>query len=70
MTGIRPRLARVTAADPERQLVAVADAEGGGELGYDTLLYALGSQAADRGVPRRGRARLRRQQSSGGAAPA
>jgi NADH dehydrogenase FAD-containing subunit len=50
-TGIRLRLARVIAVDPERQVVAVADAEGGGELGYDTLLYALGSHAADHGVP-------------------
>ncbi|MFJ9153450.1 NAD(P)/FAD-dependent oxidoreductase [Streptomyces sp. NPDC102270] len=50
-TGIQLRLARVTAVDPERQVVAVADAEGGGELGYDTLLYALGSHAANRGVP-------------------
>ncbi|MEV6419543.1 FAD-dependent oxidoreductase [Streptomyces sp. NPDC051662] len=50
-TGIRLRLACVTAVDPERQVVAVADAEGGGELGYDTLLYALGSHAAGRGVP-------------------
>ncbi|WP_327300044.1 NAD(P)/FAD-dependent oxidoreductase [Streptomyces goshikiensis] len=50
-TGIRLRLARVTAVDPERQVVAVADAAGGGELGYDTLLYALGSRAADHGVP-------------------
>jgi NADH dehydrogenase FAD-containing subunit len=50
-TGIRQRLARVTAVDPERQAVAVADADGGGELGYDTLLYALGSHVADRGVP-------------------
>ncbi|MEU9214434.1 FAD-dependent oxidoreductase [Streptomyces sp. NPDC048415] len=49
--GIRLRLARVIAVDPERQVVAVADAEGGGELGYDTLLYALGSHAADHGVP-------------------
>ncbi|MFE2140608.1 NAD(P)/FAD-dependent oxidoreductase [Streptomyces sp. NPDC059456] len=49
-TGIRLRLARVTAVDPERQVVAVADAEGGGELGYDTLLYALGSHVADHGV--------------------
>ncbi|GAB2756938.1 NAD(P)/FAD-dependent oxidoreductase [Streptomyces bullii] len=48
-TGVRLRLARVTAVDPERQLVAVAD--GDGELGYDTLLYALGSHVADRGVP-------------------
>ncbi|MFD4764401.1 NAD(P)/FAD-dependent oxidoreductase [Streptomyces sp. NPDC058439] len=50
-TGIRLRLARVTAVDPARQVVAVADADGGGELGYDTLLYALGSHVADHGVP-------------------
>ncbi|MDG9703227.1 NAD(P)/FAD-dependent oxidoreductase [Streptomyces sp. DH37] len=57
-TGIRLRLARVTAVDPERRVVAVAagtDAGGGGgdggELGYDTLLYALGSRVADHGVP-------------------
>ncbi|MGW7477859.1 NAD(P)/FAD-dependent oxidoreductase [Nonomuraea muscovyensis] len=50
-TGIRLRLARVTAVDPERQVVAVADADGGGELGYDTLVYALGSHVADCGVP-------------------
>jgi NADH:ubiquinone reductase (H+-translocating) len=48
-TEIRLRLARVTAVDPERQVVAIAD--GGGELGYDTLVYALGSHVADRGVP-------------------
>ncbi|MFF5787440.1 NAD(P)/FAD-dependent oxidoreductase [Streptomyces sp. NPDC012693] len=50
-TGIRLRLARVTAVDPERRIVAVADADGGGELGYDTLVYALGSHGDDRGVP-------------------
>ncbi|WAZ26229.1 FAD-dependent oxidoreductase [Streptomyces cinnabarinus] len=50
-TGIRLRVARVTALDPERQVVAVADADGGGELGYDTLVYALGSRVADQGVP-------------------
>ncbi|MGW0348698.1 NAD(P)/FAD-dependent oxidoreductase [Streptomyces anthocyanicus] len=53
-TGIRLRLARVTAVDPERQVVAVADADGGdgnGELGYDTLLYALGSHVTTHGVP-------------------
>ena len=49
-TGIRLRVARVTAVDPERGVVAVADAAGGGELGYDTLVYALGSRVADRGV--------------------
>lgn len=49
-TGIRLRLARVAAVHPERQVVVVADA-GGGELGYDTLVYALGSHGADCGVP-------------------
>ena len=50
-TGIRLRMARVTAVDPERQVVAIADADGGGGLGYDTLVYALGSHVADCGVP-------------------
>ncbi|MEV4489945.1 FAD-dependent oxidoreductase [Micromonospora coxensis] len=50
-TGIRLRLARVTAVDPERQVVAVADADGGGDIGYDTLVYTLGSRVADQGVP-------------------
>jgi NADH:ubiquinone reductase (H+-translocating) len=50
-TGIRLRVARVTAVDPERRVVAVADAGGGGELGYDTLVHALGSHVADHGVP-------------------
>ncbi|MFF8609041.1 NAD(P)/FAD-dependent oxidoreductase [Streptomyces sp. NPDC015346] len=59
-TGVRLRLARVTAVDPERRTVAVADTDGSGgsgsgsgsgELVYDTLLYALGSHVADGGVP-------------------
>ncbi|NRQ37067.1 FAD-dependent oxidoreductase, partial [Nonomuraea sp. NN258] len=50
-TGIVLRLARVTAVDPESQVVTVADGDGGGELGYDTLVYALGSHVADHGVP-------------------
>ncbi|WP_407561117.1 NAD(P)/FAD-dependent oxidoreductase [Streptomyces sp. 184] len=50
-TGIRLRLGRVTAVDPEHRVVTVADAEGGGELRYDTLVYALGSHVADHGVP-------------------
>ncbi|MEV0495053.1 NAD(P)/FAD-dependent oxidoreductase [Streptomyces atratus] len=50
--GIRLRLARVTAVAPERQVVAVADADGGGgELSYGTLLYALGSRVTTHGVP-------------------
>ncbi|MFF5975465.1 NAD(P)/FAD-dependent oxidoreductase [Streptomyces sp. NPDC012769] len=50
-TGVRLRVARVTAVDPERRVVEVADGEGGGEIAYDTLLYALGSRVADGGVP-------------------
>jgi NADH dehydrogenase FAD-containing subunit len=50
-TGIRFRLARVTALDPDRRHVHVQDGEGGDRLEYDTLLYALGSTAADHDVP-------------------
>ncbi|MBT2467471.1 FAD-dependent oxidoreductase [Streptomyces sp. ISL-66] len=52
-TGVRLRVARVAAVDPERQVVVVADGDGSGsgELGYDTLVYALGSRVADHGVP-------------------
>ncbi|WP_426503453.1 NAD(P)/FAD-dependent oxidoreductase [Dactylosporangium sp. McL0621] len=50
-TGVRLLVARVTAVDPGRRVVTVADAGGGGELGYDTLVYALGSHVADHGVP-------------------
>ncbi|MGX1315010.1 NADH dehydrogenase [Streptomyces calvus] len=50
-TGIRLRLGRVTTVDPERGIVTVADADGGAELAYDTLVYALGSHVADHGVP-------------------
>ncbi|NEB82814.1 NAD(P)/FAD-dependent oxidoreductase [Streptomyces anulatus] len=50
-TGVRLRLARVTAVDPERRTVAVTDEDGSGELAYDTLLYALGSSVAHHGVP-------------------
>jgi NADH dehydrogenase FAD-containing subunit len=50
-TGVRLRLARVTGVDPERRTVAVTGEDGDGELGYDTLLYALGSSVAHHGVP-------------------
>lgn len=49
-TGIRLRLARVTSVDVEHRTVTVADGEGVDRLEYDTLLYALGSTAADHGV--------------------
>ncbi|WP_282693055.1 FAD-dependent oxidoreductase [Streptomyces sp. CC208A] len=55
-TGVRLRLGRVTALDPERRTVTVTDtATDAGSttdaLPYDTLLYALGSRVADHGVP-------------------
>ncbi|MET9012871.1 FAD-dependent oxidoreductase [Streptomyces olivaceoviridis] len=50
-TGVRLRLARVTGVDVDRRTVAVTDADGAGELEYDTLVYALGSGWNDAGVP-------------------
>ncbi len=50
-TGIRLRVARVTAVDPRQRTVTVRDGEGTGRLEYDTLLYTLGSTVGDRGVP-------------------
>jgi NADH:ubiquinone reductase (H+-translocating) len=50
-TGIRVRIARVTAVDPDHRTVTVTDDSGLELLEYDTLLYALGSTAADHGVP-------------------
>ncbi|MFI8363504.1 NAD(P)/FAD-dependent oxidoreductase [Streptomyces sp. NPDC085612] len=50
-TGIGLRLGRVTDLDPARRTVVVADADGGGELRYDTLVHALGSRVAGHGVP-------------------
>ncbi|MEV4896996.1 FAD-dependent oxidoreductase, partial [Nonomuraea sp. NPDC055795] len=48
-TGIRLRLARVAAIDPERQIITMTD--GAGELGYDTLVHALGSHGDVEGAP-------------------
>ncbi|ANN18786.1 oxidoreductase [Amycolatopsis orientalis] len=50
-TGVQVRVARVTAVDAERKTVSLAGADGPGEISYDTLVYALGSTAADCGVP-------------------
>ncbi|MGY1946490.1 NAD(P)/FAD-dependent oxidoreductase [Nocardia asiatica] len=49
-TGIRLRVARVTGLDVEHRTVTVADGTGIDRLPYDTLLYTLGSTAADHGV--------------------
>ncbi|MFD2797054.1 NAD(P)/FAD-dependent oxidoreductase [Promicromonospora vindobonensis] len=53
-TGATLRVARVTAVDVDRRTVALTEADGAGdagELGYDTLVYALGSSLDRRGVP-------------------
>ncbi|MEU4771093.1 FAD-dependent oxidoreductase [Micromonospora sp. NPDC023644] len=50
-TGVGLRQARVTGVDVEGRTVAVVDANGAGELAYDTLVYALGSGWDPRGVP-------------------
>ncbi|SFA76765.1 NADH dehydrogenase, FAD-containing subunit [Amycolatopsis marina] len=50
-TGIRLRVAQVTAVDAEHRVVTVTDGEVTEQLEYDTLLYSLGSTAADHGVP-------------------
>ncbi|MFJ8848002.1 NAD(P)/FAD-dependent oxidoreductase [Streptomyces cyaneofuscatus] len=52
-TGVRLRLARVTAVDVDRKTVTVTatDATAGEELTYDTLVYALGSAWNTHDVP-------------------
>ncbi|MEU2033135.1 NAD(P)/FAD-dependent oxidoreductase [Nocardia amamiensis] len=50
-TGVRVQLARVTAVDADRKTVGIVAADGSREIAYDTLVYALGSAAADCGVP-------------------
>ncbi|MGW1267788.1 NAD(P)/FAD-dependent oxidoreductase [Streptomyces sp. NPDC002491] len=50
-TGVELRFAKVVGVDVDRRVVAVVDADGAGELAYDTLVYALGSGWNDQGVP-------------------
>ncbi|MER6125262.1 FAD-dependent oxidoreductase [Streptomyces sp. NPDC001795] len=50
-TGVDLKLVKVTGVDVDRRTVAVIDANGAEELGYDTLVYALGSGWNDQGVP-------------------
>ncbi|MER6002621.1 FAD-dependent oxidoreductase [Nonomuraea angiospora] len=50
-TGVEVRLAQVTGVDVDRKTVAVIDANGAGQLPYDTLVYALGSRWNAQGVP-------------------
>ncbi|GAA1668816.1 FAD-dependent oxidoreductase [Kribbella yunnanensis] len=47
-TGIVLRLAKVTGVNVSDKTVALDDGE---ELGYDTLVYALGSRVNDHGIP-------------------
>ncbi|MEU9060121.1 FAD-dependent oxidoreductase [Streptomyces sp. NPDC048430] len=50
-TGVELKLAKVTGVDADRGTVAVVDANGAGELEYDSLVYALGSGWNTQGVP-------------------
>lgn len=50
-TGVTLRVARVTAVDVDGKTIALTGADGADELGYDTLVYALGSSLDDHGVP-------------------
>ncbi|MEN3613999.1 FAD-dependent oxidoreductase [Plantactinospora sp. ZYX-F-223] len=50
-TGVAVRPAWVTAVDVDRKTVDLVDQHGADGIGYDTLVYALGSTAADDSVP-------------------
>lgn len=50
-TGVRLRVARVTAVDADGRTVTVTDEQATEELPYDTLVYALGSTWNTHGVP-------------------
>ncbi|WP_433660584.1 NAD(P)/FAD-dependent oxidoreductase [Nocardia sp. CA-128927] len=50
-TGVQVRVARVAAVDVDGKTVDLTGEHGAETLGYDTLVYALGSTVADFGVP-------------------
>lgn len=50
-TGVQVRIARVGSVDADRKTVELTDENGTEALGYDTLVYALGSTAAPSEVP-------------------
>ncbi|MFD7921756.1 NAD(P)/FAD-dependent oxidoreductase [Streptomyces sp. NPDC059740] len=50
-TGVELRLAKATSIDVEGRTVAVQSAGGSADLPYDSLVYALGSDWRDDGVP-------------------
>nr|MDT0659159.1 FAD-dependent oxidoreductase [Micromonospora sp. DSM 115978] len=49
-TGVTLRLARVTAVDADQRTVTVSGGTGSDRIGYDTLLYTLGSTVGDHAV--------------------
>ncbi|WP_435592933.1 NAD(P)/FAD-dependent oxidoreductase [Nocardia sp. bgisy118] len=50
-TGVQVKTAWVAAVDVDRKTVDLTGESGAETLGYDTLVYALGSTVADHGVP-------------------
>ncbi|GIF06805.1 NAD(P)/FAD-dependent oxidoreductase [Actinoplanes siamensis] len=50
-TGVTVVIARVTGVDTDRRTAVVTGPDGTRELGYDTLVYALGSGAGSASVP-------------------
>ncbi|MET9959518.1 FAD-dependent oxidoreductase [Streptomyces sp. NPDC006326] len=50
-TGVQVRTAWVTAVDADRKTVGLSGENGAESLGYDTLVYALGSTNAEHDVP-------------------
>ncbi|WP_330183014.1 FAD-dependent oxidoreductase [Nocardia sp. NBC_01503] len=50
-TGVQVRVARVVSVDADGKTVDLIDENGSETLGYDTLVYALGSAVSDFGVP-------------------
>ncbi|MEV5834608.1 FAD-dependent oxidoreductase [Nocardia sp. NPDC052112] len=50
-TGVQVRTARVTGVDVDRKTVDLIGEHGAETLGYDNLVYALGSTIADYGIP-------------------
>ncbi|WP_194832402.1 NAD(P)/FAD-dependent oxidoreductase [Nocardia sp. XZ_19_369] len=50
-SGVQVRVARVDAVDVDGKTVDLTDEHGAATLGYDSLVYALGSTVADYGTP-------------------
>ncbi|MFI9405468.1 NAD(P)/FAD-dependent oxidoreductase [Nocardia sp. NPDC052316] len=50
-SGVQVRVGRVDAVDVDGKTVDLTDEHGAATLGYDSLVYALGSTVADYGIP-------------------